>query len=180
MNIEGLFSTKERIKILNRVIYKSDYISVNKIARDIKLSNGLVSKYLNLISKEGIIKRVDGKFVVKNSIQTKTVKILLNLNAFDADFFKKYRFVKGSGLYGSFAKGTNTEESDIDLWLFIEKTKESDLASMTTELRRHFGNVKPLYLTKEKIQLLKKEDMAFYHSLTYGSIIIYGDGIEAV
>lgn len=180
MNIETLLSTKERIKILSHIIYKSEYISVNRVANDVKLSKGLISKYLDSLTKEGILKRADGKFLVKNSIQTKAIKILLNLNIFDSDLFKKYRFVKSAGLYGSFVKGTNTENSDIDLWIFAENVNEENLAKLTAKLKKLFGNVKPLYLTKEKIQLLKKEDSTFYHSLIFSSIVIYGDGIEAI
>ncbi len=180
MNIEILLSTKERIKILGHVIYKPEYISVNKVAKDVKLSKGLVSKYLDYLAKEGILNRVNGRFLVKSNIQSKAIKILLNLNMFDLDIFKKYKFVKSAGLYGSFVKGTNTQNSDIDLWILMNKVNEESLAKLTAELKKRFGNVKPLYLTKAKIQLLKKEDTTFYHSLIFGSIVIYGDGIEAI
>ena len=180
MNIEILFSTKERIKILSHLIYKKNYISVSKVSGDINLSKGLVSKYLDFLVKEGVLKRSGGKFLVKNNIQTKAIKILLNLNIFDNNFFKKYRFVKSAGLYGSFVKGTNNEDSDTDLWIFVEKTNDENLAKLTNELQKKFGNIKPLYLTKEKIILLKKEDMIFYYSLIFGSIVVYGDEIEEI
>jgi predicted nucleotidyltransferase len=180
MNIDIMLSTKERIKVLSHIIYKSDCISVNRVAKDVKLSKGLVSKYLDSLTKEGILKRAGTKFLVKDNIQTKAIKILLSLNKIDSHIFKKYRFVKSAGLYGSLTKGINTESSDTDLWLFIENTKEYNLARLTAELKKHFGNVRPLYLTKEKIKILKKEDTTFYHSLIFGSIVIYGDGIEAV
>jgi len=180
MNIEKLFSTKERIEILSRVIYSADHLSVNRTAKDVKLSKSLVSKYFYSLTKEGVLKRSNGKFLVQNNIKTRAIRILLNLNIFDTDFFKKYKFVKSVGIYGSFVKGTNTEDSDIDLWIFIDRTKEESLAKLTSELKKTFGNVKPLYLTKEKIELLKKEDMTFYYSILFGSITLYGDGIEAV
>ncbi len=179
MNIEKLLSTRERVKILGYVIYKPDYVGVSEVARDIGLSKGLVSKYLGSLVKEGILERADGRFGVRSSVQAKAVKIFLNLNTFGGDFFKKYRFVRSAGLYGSFVKGTNTENSDIDLWVLTEKAREGELAKMTAELKR-FGDVRPFYLTKEKVQLLKKEDATFYHSLLFGSIVIYGDGIEKI
>jgi predicted nucleotidyltransferase len=180
MKIETLFSTKERIRILNRVIYKTGYISVNSIAREAKLSKGLISKYLKYLAKEGLLKRVDRKLLVKDSIKTRAVRIFLNLSMLDDSFFRKYRFVKGVGLYGSLARGTNTEDSDIDLWICTERASEEDMARLTASLKRRFGNVKPLYLTKEKINLLKRDDSVFYHSLVFGSILVYGGGIEAV
>jgi predicted nucleotidyltransferase len=180
MNIKILLSTVERIKILSQIIYKTEHLSVNKVAKNLKLSKGLISKYFDFLVKEGILKRSAGKFLVQNNVQTKAIKILLNLNIFDTDFFKKYKFVKSAGVYGSFVKGTNTEDSDIDLWLLIDSVNEENLAKLTNGLKKMFGNVKPLYLTEEKIQLLKKNDTTFYHSLIFGSITIYGDGIEAI
>ncbi len=66
------------------------------------------------------------------------------------------------------------------MWLLTEKTSEEKLAALTTKLRNTFGNVKPLYLTKEKISLLRKKDPVFYYSIVFGSITIYGDEIENV
>jgi len=180
MNIPALLSTKERTRILNSVIYKTEQISVNKTAKDIKISKGLVSKYLNILTREGILKREGSKFSVQNSIKTKTLRLMLNLNLFDKEFFKKYKFVKGAGIYGSFAKGTNTEKSDIDMWIAVDNASEEKLAKLTNELKRAFGDAKPIYLTNEKIQLLRKKDVTFYHALVFGSITIYGDELEAV
>ncbi len=179
MNIELLLSNKKRTKILRHVIYSTGRISVNKVAKELKLSKGMASKYLNFLRKEGILKRSGGKFEARDVIPTKAVKMLLNLSLFDEGFFEKYKFVKSAGLYGSFAKGTNTENSDIDMWLLVDKTHEENLAALTGKIKI-FGNVKPLYLTKEKIAVLKKEDLVFYHSLVFGSIILYGDGLESV
>lgn len=180
MNIELLLSTKERIKILSRIIYKTGYLSVNEIARGTKLSKGLVSKYLDLLVREGVLKRSNGKFLIKDDVQTKTVRILLNMNAFDINLFKKYKFIKSAGIYGSSVKGTNTEESDIDLWVLIKESPEEKMAGLTSDLKKTLGNVRPLYLTENKIKLLRKEDTTFYHSLIFGSIVVYGDGIEAI
>ena len=155
-------------------------MSVKRVAKEVKLSKGLVSKYFNILARGGILRKSRGKFVVQDCIGTKATKILLNLNAFDSDFFKRYSFVKGAGLYGSFVKGTNTEDSDIDMWIVTEAAKEEGLAQLTAALKKKFGNVKPLYLTKEKTGLLKSRDNIFYHSLIFGSINVYGEGIEAV
>lgn len=180
MNIEVLFSTKERLRILNWIIYKTDYFSVSQVARDVKLSKGLVSKYLNSLTEEGILEKKDGKFPVRGNIRTKAVKLLLNLNLFDTDFFQKSEFIRSGGLYGSYMKGTNTETSDIDLWIVIEKVNEETLAKLTSDLKRALGYVRPLYLTKEKIKLLKRDDITFYHSILFGSITVYGEEIEAL
>lgn len=178
MNINQLFSTRERIKILNRVIYKTGNLNVNKVAKNVELSKGLVSKYFKHLTREGILEKKDDSFLVQSGVNTRAVKILLNLNLFDTDLFNKYGFIKGAGIYGSYVKGTNNEDSDIDLWVVTEETSEEALAKITGELK-NFGDVRPLYLTKDKLELLRKEDPTFYHSLVFGSITIHGDDIEA-
>jgi len=180
MNTHKLLSTKERIKILRYVLYKKEHLSVNRIANELRLSKGLVSKFFDILTKEGIIKRKKNEFLIQNNLKTKAIKILLNLDSFDTKIFDKYKFVKSAGLYGSFVKGENTQDSDIDLWVFIEKTKDEYLSKLTNELKRKYNNIKPLYLTKEKLKILKKEDAIFYCSLIFGSITIYGEKIETI
>lgn len=173
--MENIFSTRERIRILETVIYKRDNISVNNIANQLKLSKGLVSKYFDILVKEGIAKKTNGKFVINNSSLTKGIRILFNINTINTKIFKKYPFIKSVGLYGSCAKGENTEDSDVDVWIRIGKASEERQAILTSELNKKIKNLRILYLTDTKIEKLKKEDTLFYHSLAFGSIIIYGD-----
>jgi predicted nucleotidyltransferase len=180
MNIPALLSTQERVKILRSVIFREEKLSVNQTAKALRMSNGMLSKYFNYLCKEGVMKKAGKDFRVQDNVHTKALKILLNLDALDPKLFKKYEFVKSVGLYGSMAHGTNTERSDVDLWIYVEKVKEEDLAGLTSSLQKKLGNVRPLYLTDERIAILKTDDVLFYHALTFGSIVVYGDGIEAV
>ena len=76
--------------------------------------------------------------MVQNGVNTRAVKILLNLNLFYTYLFKKYDFIKGAGIYGSYVKGTNTEDSDIDLWIVTEKTSEEDLEKIYRRTEEKF------------------------------------------
>lgn len=180
MNIYKLFSTRERIKLLSATAYKIGPIRVNHLAKETALSRAFVSTYLALLSREGILKRAKGGFFVVNSIGTRAIRLLLNLNLFDTALFEKHDFVIGAGVYGSLAKGTNTEDSDTDLWVLVRDVKEESLARLTKELRSHLGDVKPLYLTRQKLELLRKKDAMFYHALVFGSVTVYGEELEAV
>ncbi|MBN2013711.1 MAG: nucleotidyltransferase domain-containing protein [Candidatus Altiarchaeota archaeon] len=168
------------MEILKRVIYRIESLGVNEVASETKLSKGMVSKYFALLIKNGILRRLNGEFGVLDNVYVRSLKMLLNLSSIDHRVFRRYGFVRGAGLYGSFVRGMNTEESDMDLWIFIEKTDDVDLAKLTNELKRRYGNVRPLYLTEDKIKTLKKDDMVFYHSLVFGSITVYGEGIEGI
>jgi predicted nucleotidyltransferase len=173
--MEKIFSTKERVKILEAIIFKEGLLSVNEIASKLRLSKGLVSKYFDILTKEGILIRKNGKFLAKDSFFAKGIKILLNIRQVNVKIFKKYPFIHSVGLYGSCAKGENREDSDVDLWIRVEKTNEEKLAALTSEVNKKIRNGKILFLTEEKIEQMKKDDPLFYHALAFGSISIYGD-----
>ncbi len=173
--MQRIFATRERIKLLEAIIFRRDPVTVNAFAGQLQLSKGFVSKYLAILTKVGILKRRDGKFSVTDSSITRSVKILLNMTRIPPKIFKKYPFVKSAGLYGSCARGQNTEDSDIDIWVMVKETKDHVLASLTSELNKKVSNVKVLFLTNKKIKELKKQDALFYHALAFGSIILYGD-----
>ena len=173
--MESLFSTSQRIKILEAVIFRTGSVSVNSIASQLGLSKGLVSKYFQILLKEQILKKEKGKLVADDNASVKAVKILLNLEGIDTRIFSKYSFVTAVGLYGSCARGENTEESDVDLWVRVKDVEETKIASLTSEINKKIRNAKLLFLNDKKIEKLRKEDIMFYHSLSFGSIILYGD-----
>jgi len=57
MNINILFSSNKRVKILNKIIFSDNPVAVNKTAKELKLSKGLVSKYFNLLVSGKVLKR---------------------------------------------------------------------------------------------------------------------------
>jgi len=174
MNIHKLLSSKERVKILSDILCRTDYLTVSKTAKELNLSKALISQFFAMLKKEGILSRNNK---VKGTLEVKALKIALNLNSIDTKVFNK-PFIKAVGLYGSFIKGENTEDSDIDLWILTENAEEEQLASLTNELKRRNEKLKPLYLTKEKLHTLKNKDELFYNSLIFGSITIWGDKLE--
>lgn len=170
-----IFSTEERIKILRGVVFRTGNISVNATAGQLDLSKGLISKYFDILVKKGVLKKTAGKVTVSDSPFVKGIKILLNIEKIPLWIFKKYTFVVSAGLYGSCAKGENTDDSDTDLWIKVSDAEEGNLASLSSQLNKKTENVKILFLTENKIKALQKEDEMFYHSLIFGSITIYGD-----
>jgi predicted nucleotidyltransferase len=173
--MKNIFSTKERIKILKAVIFSEQFISVNAVAVKLKISKGLGSKYLDVLLKEGIAKKSKGKYLIVNSSITKAAKILLSITSIDVRIFKKFGFVEVVGLYGSCAKGENTESSDVDLWIKIKEVSDEKIAPLTALMNKKIRNIKPLFLTASKLEKMKKDDELFYHSLSFGSIVLYGE-----
>lgn len=170
-----IFSTNERIKILNSIVLNKNPLSVNFVASRLKLSKGLVSKYFDVLKNSGIVKRSNGKYLVIDSGLTKAIRILLVVSEIDTSIFEKYNFVKSVGLYGSCSKGENTEESDIDIWIMVNEAGDEKIASLTSEINKKIKRVKPLFITEKKLEKIKKDDELFYHSLSFGSIVLFGE-----
>jgi len=174
--LDKIFSTKERIKILREIIFKTGRLSASGVVKKLRVSKAFVSKYFHILIKSKIIKKT-GKNLYINTAdpQTKSIKIMFNVKEVNINSFAKYNFVKAAGLYGSCVKGTNTEESDIDLWVYTKETGESRNAALVKELKNRISRVKVLILTDKNIQELIKTNKAFYHSLFFGSIVVYGE-----
>lgn len=180
MNIECLFSTPKRISILRDIVYRSGSVSVSETARSTKLSKGLVSKFLESLEEQRVLERSGMKYAVRSSAETRAIRIFLNLELIAGFPYESYPFIEGVGLFGSCAKGENLERSDIDLWILIPQANSEAQAELTGDLRRSLGDVRPLYLTREKLNLMKEREPAFYCSLLCGSISIWGVSIEAI
>lgn len=173
--MESLFSTSQRIQILEAVIFRTGSVSVNNIASQLGLSKGLISKYFQILLKQKILKKGKGGLVVSDSPLVRAIKILLNVQNIDGRIFSKYPFVTAAGLYGSCARGENTEDSDVDLWVRVKDVEETKIASLTATINRKIKNAKILLLSDKRLEKIRKEDTMFYHSLAFGSIILYGD-----
>ena len=178
MELSRIFSSRERIKILKNIIFREGEFGVNEIAKEVKLSKGLVSKYFDILVKEKILGKKKRKYYVKSNVPVKSLKILLNLTKIDPKIFKKYKFVKAAGIYGSCVKGTNSESSDVDLWIKVSNLNQKSILKLTSELKKKVENIKILVLDDEKLERLKKEDSLFYYSLYFGSVLIFGEENE--
>lgn len=175
MTLDRLTSTTQRVAILNAVVFATKPLSVSALAQQLKVSKGLVSRYLDWLVHEGLGRKVHGKFLVTAAAPlVKGLKILLTIGRLKTGVFKKYPFVQSVGLYGSCAKGENTADSDLDLWVRVTPAREADLARLTSELRRTIGAVSVLILADAKLKQLKQHDPLFYHALSFGSILLYG------
>lgn len=174
--INAIFSTPERVKILETIVLLNGNIGVNTLAREVGLSKGFVSTYLHLLENEGVLKRIDKKFIInENSLLLKIIKMFLTIMKFDIKIFEKFKFIQAVGLYGSCAKGENRESSDVDIWIKISDASSSEQAYLSSELIKMVNNLNILFLNKSKLKILSKADKLFYDSLYFGSMLLYGD-----
>jgi predicted nucleotidyltransferase len=157
------------------VLYREEDFGVAALAVSVGVSKGLVSKFLGMLVRSGILIRRNGRFRVKETGRTRALRVVFNICRIDTRVFARRRFVKAVGVYGSCARGANTESSDIDIWIRVTTATDKELAGLTSDVRRKLGRTSIVILTDDKLAPMKKQDPLFYQSLNFGSIIIFGD-----
>lgn len=176
--INYLFKTDERIKILKTILNKYN-CTVKDISTETGVSKGLVSRYLDHMRKDGLLERSGMTYHAKSQSLTKALKIVLNLDKLKWNEISP-RWVESAGLYGSWASGTNKEDSDLDIWIKVKQyPAEDDLNELYKNLKdKTSSELNILILTSDKLESIKKSDIPFYNSLKNNSLILEGDKIE--
>lgn len=171
--------TAKNVKILELI--DKEKLHIREVADRLKISPGTVHKLVQTLKKEKLIieKQHKNKKIIelnKNNFLTRELKRIINLNKIiNIPAYKKLRKYGKTGIYGSFANGTNDSESDLDIWVEAEK-KEGELRPLIKELEKQAGvKVNLLILAKAKIEMLQKNNPEFFLRLKLTSI---GDYID--
>jgi predicted nucleotidyltransferase len=178
-DLSALFRTPERIALLSAAL-TMPACTVQQIATKTGISKGLVSQYLALLEREGLLARKDRTYSLAGSARTAAIKRLISIERVTAAFHKP-AWALGTGMYGSWAEGTNTDESDLDLWIFV-KDRPAGLAVAEIERAVSWAlsaEVHILLLDTEKLADIRKNDEPFYRLFTRQSITLEGDSPEA-
>jgi predicted nucleotidyltransferase len=167
----GAIIAKNSFKLLNVFLFKHDaQIHQNEVIRMSGLSKNTVMKLLDLFTRQGMLKESrKGNLKLFSLAEehpvVKQLKILINvselhaiLKGFTDKGFEAY-------LFGSAARGEDTENSDIDL-LIIGKVTNNQLADLTAKIENELKrDVNPVIKTPYEYSKLYKTDKAFYENL---------------
>jgi predicted nucleotidyltransferase len=173
-----LFKTEERARVLRYVMFRKS-LRVAEVSRATGVTKGLVSRYLRLLVVHGLLQKEGREYSPYDGVLSRAVKLLLNLERIDLSTLS-LGSARGLGLYGSWARGTNHQESDLDVWIRADSLPpECMLARLQKDLSQQADSeVNLLVLTPEKLERLKKEDKPFYNSLVMSSVTLKGENIE--
>lgn len=179
--LPGLFKSEDRVRIL-RFVSLNDTVSVRSVSIDTGVSKGLASLYLNLLVNDGLLSRSGRAFHRRNTDLWSVVKLLLNLDLLK-HALRLPPWARGIGIYGSWARGTNTSDSDLDIWVLVDTyapelefrvaESDQDLSQLTN------GPVHSLILTREKLEGIASSDKPFYANLIKDSITIDGESLAS-
>lgn len=179
MNIQPLLSTPERARILKHVMDDPGRVSrVSNTARELNIAKGLVSSFFQTLENQGlVVEKKPGIVTNLSSPTARVIKMLINIEKIDIKPLLSLKPL-GVGLYGSWARGTNTPKCPVDIWVTTRnKVRDEAVAEAKAELSRAIGSeVRLLVLDKQRIAAAKN-DPAHYHSLLHG-MILYGDSLE--
>ncbi len=172
-----LFSTPERVKILKQVLFNDD-LTNNEIAMRTGVNKGLISVYLRELVNKGLLIKNGSKYRSSKSSVSKQVKILINLitiGSWNIDTTK----ILSMGIFGSWATGENTSQSDLDLWIMLKKIDNRITGELLSAISRN-SDIEPdlLVLTPEKWKMICENDPPFHTSITRNGIKIHGDDLE--
>jgi predicted nucleotidyltransferase len=153
---------------------------VSEVARALGVSKGSVSLTAKKMRGVGLLD--DNNHINLENPLTKALKILISIELLEKSGAVALLRKKAlsAGLYGSSAKGTDTENSDIDIWIVPRSGyNRIDYTNLSRELTEKIGRrVQITLLAKGRIDAIKRESINFYYSIMFGSITLFGDGIE--
>lgn len=173
-----LFKTKERVRIISYIMYQKNF-TVNQVSNKTGVTKGLVSRYLKYVHGAGLFTKIKNSYQPIDCAHTRAIKLLLNLNKINIKS-PDLDWATGIGIFGSWAQGTNTYESDLDIWVKVDAyPAEYQMARLQRDIGAMVGvEVNMLVLTPEKIKSIKMADQPFYNSLLRTSIVLKGGSIE--
>jgi predicted nucleotidyltransferase len=159
-------------------LYQKSF-TVNQVSNETGITKGLVSRYLKYIHRAGLLTKAKNLYHPIDCAYTRAIKLLLNLNKIDIKSLDT-DWAVGIGIFGSWAQGTNTYESDLDIWVKVDTyPTEYQMARLQRDISAMAGvEVNMLVLTPEKIKSIKISDQPFYNSLLRTSVVLKGGSFE--
>ncbi len=170
-------STEPRRRLLGTLILQKG--TLTELAGKAGVSKALASQIIGRLIKERIIRKEAKVMTWSDTLQARELKRIINLSRLDLGPIQALP-AKSVLLYGSWAEGNNTAESDVDLCVVVKKPiTQSAVASVSGDLSRELGTeVHVLVTDGKKLSELKEKSPSFYFNLAYRSILLEGEPIE--
>jgi predicted nucleotidyltransferase len=177
MEMEKLMSSPDRVRILDHILLHRTMTN-KEVTLGSGACKGLVSIYLNLLVDQQILRKEGRSYKVNDTAMVRALKKFMNLTKLSVDDLD-ISWARGIGLYGSWADGTNTNESDVDIWILVESIDNEKNALFRKALSdRTRSEVNILILTDDKIRSMEEQDTLFFRNIKYGSVVLAGENLD--
>jgi predicted nucleotidyltransferase len=181
--LEKLFTSKTRIKILQYLFFEKESCRIREISRQIDSPASAVKKEINNLEEIGILLKKENEFSINplNSWKDDLRNIFIKTDYLFyplSNLLSKNKDIDFALIFGSFARGTISCESDIDLFIvgdienrgLIKELKKSEmiikreinpLVWKLEELKRNKSKGLIKDINKNKIIMLKGDEDEF-------------------
>jgi len=117
--LESLFTSKVRVKLLSYLFFNKQSVFIRQLSNTLKISPSIVKRELENLLLVGIVKKEDNLFVLDESCNfLDDLKSIFIKTDYLVDSLKKLLVsdkIHLAFIFGSFARGKFTNESDVDL-----------------------------------------------------------------
>lgn len=181
----------KKIEFLSK-IYQKEGTHLRELSRALKLGMPTVEHHLKSLERDNLIRKVREGKTVKLFLNYKNTSIIPYLYMAEysrlstlPDSVKAALFdLLGqlahkpllTAVFGSYAKGTSTKESDLDLFLVFDKPEKGDIENKSKLVRyRHGVEIAPVYMAfREFSQKFFDGKDKFMRELRQNKIIVQG------
>ena len=169
------------VKAVETVVsFPNESFSVRGLAERAKISPATAGKALEFMKEKGIVslKIVGRTFQYRADLESalcRQWKILFNLDEVQEskiveEILKQCTGAQAILLYGSFAKGTNSEKSDIDILVIAQGQNKNVPVGKKAKKET---NITAMTQAEWKRKAIK--DKAFYENVIFDSIVLHGE-----
>ena len=174
------------MKLLKEIMYNKNpllilsYLSKNQsqenisahIAKDLGLGVGSVHQILKSFEEQGIVQsRRYGKTLVyeldKNSPLVKSYRVFDNLLDLDLLFSNLKKYCRKIILFGSCAIGTDSDISDIDIFVVTDMDDKDKVFSIISTFHSD-REIKPIVVDTVELMDMESNDNVFYNEIMIG------------
>ena len=179
--MKQLFQKITQLKVLELFIKnpREEYY-LREAARILKMDPATVHRSLNLLLKEGLIKRERRKNLILYRANMENLSFRYIKIAYNLQWFKKKKLVETLKmelpglssviLYGSYANGENDEDSNIEL-LTISHTRKNLAPQIKKLLKKEVFH---LNLSLAQWIKIERENRELYLDIITNGIVLYG------
>lgn len=169
----------DKMKILENFIEEPEReFHIRELANIMKLSPTTITYYLDEFNRQSILKKEKSRNLVLFKANTDSEKFLDSKISHNLSRLKNCKIIdlidkefnhpESVIVFGSYARGEDFENSDIDIAIITPIKKISDFSKFESRLKR---KVNIHLLSRERVERMKKENKELLNNIINGRII---------